>query len=52
MAPLSDEAPEPSSSYEGKIAQAAEHLRDLQEMGGIEWLDLSPLAAYQMAFMD
>lgn len=37
---------------EARIADAAEALRRLHETGEIEWTDLSPLATYQMAFLD
>jgi hypothetical protein len=40
------------TSVEARIAAAAEELRRLQESGEIGWTDLSPLAAYQMAFLD
>ena len=35
-----------------RIADAAEALRRLHETGEIDWTDLSPLAAYRVAFMD
>jgi hypothetical protein len=37
---------------EARIAAAAEELRRLHESGEIGWTDLSPLAAYQMAFLN
>jgi len=40
------------TSVEARIAAAAEELRRLHEAGEIGWTDLSPLAAYQMAFLD
>jgi hypothetical protein len=39
-------------SVEARIPAAAEELRRLHESGEICWTDLSPLAAYQMAFLD
>lgn len=37
---------------EARIATAAERLRELREAGEIDWTDVSPLAAYEMAFID
>ena len=37
---------------EARIADAAELLRHLHEAGEIGWANLSPLAAYQIAFLD
>ena len=37
---------------DARIADAAEALRRRHETGEIEWTDLSPLATYQMAFLD
>ncbi len=40
------------TSVEARIPAATEELRRLHESGEICWTDLSPLAAYQMAFLD
>ncbi|MGA9867267.1 MAG: hypothetical protein WBQ75_12620 [Acetobacteraceae bacterium] len=37
---------------EARTERAAERLRELHEAGEIDWTDVSPLAAYKMAFMD
>lgn len=42
----------PACPIERKVLAAMEDLRSLHETGDIEWSDLSPLAAYQLAFMD
>lgn len=41
-----------SNDIEAKIAATAEALRALHEAGEIEWTDLSPRAAYELAFLD
>jgi len=40
------------TSVDARIAAGAEELRRLHESGEIGWTDVSPLAAYQMAFLD
>ena len=45
-------APAMHRAIEARIADAAEALRRLHETGEVDWSDLSPLAAYQMAFLD
>ncbi len=42
----------PKSVIEARIAEAMEQLRDLHEHGEIEWTQVSPQAAYEMAFLD
>ncbi len=42
----------PKGDIETRIAVAMEHLRVLHEDGEIEWTDVSPQAAYEMAFLD
>src|SRR4051794_26674506 len=37
---------------DGLAADALEHLRELHECGEIEWTDVSPHAALELAFMD
>jgi hypothetical protein len=42
----------PQGAIEARIAAAMEHLRELHEYGEIDWTDVSPRAAYAMAFLD
>ena len=42
----------PPDQIEARITAAMDELRDLHECGEIEWTDLSPRAAYELAFMD
>ena len=35
-----------------RITAAMEHLREVHEDGEIEWTDVSPQTAYEMAFLD
>lgn len=42
----------PDDAIETRIAAAMEHLRALHECGEIEWTDLSPQTACEMAFLD
>ena len=42
----------PKNATDARFAAAAEHLRALHENGEIEWTDVSPLAAYEMAVLD
>jgi hypothetical protein len=42
----------PLGVVDARIAEAAEHLRRLHESGEIAWSDVSPQAAYELAFMD
>ena len=42
----------PKGDIETRIAAAMEHLRALHEDGEIEWTDVSPQTAYEMAFLD
>jgi hypothetical protein len=42
----------PVDDIETRIATAREQLRELHEDGEIEWTDVSPQAAYEMAFLD
>jgi hypothetical protein len=44
--------PPKANPIEARIAAAWENLRFLHEEGEIEWTDLSPQAAYEIAFLD
>jgi hypothetical protein len=48
--------PQPQSyqvePVDARIAEAAAHLRTLHEAGEIDWSDVHPLAAFEMAFID
>jgi hypothetical protein len=53
--PAADAEIEPHASLgaiEARIADAAEQLRRLHETGELDWSDVSPLAAYELAFVD
>jgi hypothetical protein len=42
----------PKSAIEARIAAAMERLRERHKYGEIEWTDVSPQAAYEIAFLD
>jgi len=42
----------PKSAIEARIAAAMEHLQEPHECGEIDWIDVSPQAAYEIAFLD
>jgi hypothetical protein len=42
----------PPDQIEARITAAMDELRDLYECGEIEWTDLSPRVAYELAFLD
>lgn len=42
----------PMSPFDQRIAEAYEELRALHEAGEIAWSDVSPIRAYEMAFVD
>jgi hypothetical protein len=44
--------PLPMSAHEERIRDAYEELRALHEAGEVTWSQLSPLLAYEMAFLD
>jgi hypothetical protein len=50
-APVSDGAA-PMSSFDERLAETYEELRALHEAGDIAWSDVSPIRAYEMAFLD
>ena len=45
------EATAAKSAIEARIAAAMDQLRELHEFGEIDWIDVSPQAAYEMAFL-
>lgn len=42
----------PANEIEDRVANALERLRELHECGEIDWTDLSPQAALEIAFLD
>ncbi len=50
--PPVQEAQSPRSALEERIGEAYEEVRALHEAGEIEWSQLSPQLAYEMAFLD
>ena len=48
----SRDASAPAPDTDTKVEAAMEHLRSLHEAGEIDWQQLSPMLAFEMAFMD